>query len=73
MPVTGFPLFVSMPHYYQGDPALQDYATLLTGDIAANYVSYMEVEPASGTTFGGALRLQAATMVNRTAAGTCKL
>eukprot|EP00656_Telonema_subtile_P055053 TRINITY_DN8405_c0_g2_i4.p1 TRINITY_DN8405_c0_g2~~TRINITY_DN8405_c0_g2_i4.p1 ORF type:complete len:683 (+),score=166.52 TRINITY_DN8405_c0_g2_i4:321-2369(+) len=68
-PFEGFPLFVSMPHYYQGDPALQDYATLLTGDIAANYVSYMEVEPASGTTFGGALRLQAATMVNRTAAG----
>merc|ERR1719345_389845 len=31
----------------------------------------MDLEPATGTTFEGALRLQAATMVNRTASGGC--
>eukprot|EP00658_Telonema_sp_P-2_P009106 TRINITY_DN13441_c0_g3_i3.p1 TRINITY_DN13441_c0_g3~~TRINITY_DN13441_c0_g3_i3.p1 ORF type:complete len:468 (+),score=100.12 TRINITY_DN13441_c0_g3_i3:99-1502(+) len=70
-PYEGFPSFVSMPHYYDGAAELQEYATLIPAPEATDqeYFSYVDIEPASGTTFQGALRLQVSSLINKTADG----
>jgi len=71
-PREGFPVYVTKPHYFEADPVLLTFATLIpvAGQTDVDYSTYMDIEPATGTTFRGHQRLQGVSLIDKAADGS---